>query len=147
MFWVTNSENTWWLVKFTVTLSENRVSFRDHEVMPYHTVKAVVLKPVRVVFLGQRNRVAIIVWSWSGLLVSGSSWKWFRVSSCGKQQVMVANEAIMNRWLPVSEKSLVIAIACSDAHTCGACRTESLPIRSSCWSLCWFCDRKSACRS
>ena len=36
------------LVKFVVTLSENRVSCRDREVMPKRTAEAVVFKPVRV---------------------------------------------------------------------------------------------------
>ncbi len=64
-----------------------------------------------------------------------------RVSLCGKKIVAAygSKVAIVNRCLPGFEKSLVIAIACSDARTCGVCRTGSL---LSHWS-----DRKSACRS
>ena len=97
----------------------------------------------------QKNKrpwnLAIIGWLWSGLLVSKSSWKWFRVSSRWKQQPMDADEVIRNRGLPVSDKSLVIAIAYSDARTCGACRTESLPIEL--LVTAWYCNWKSACRS
>ena len=53
----------------------------------------------------QKNKrpwnLAIIGWLWSGLLVSKSSWKWFRVSSRWKQQPMDADEVIRNRGLPV----------------------------------------------
>ncbi len=137
-----------------------RADFRANHVRSDRTAADVLYKqekPVPCWFPEPGKRVRPW-WSWSRLLVSGSPWKWFRVSSCGKRMIAayaglqvsdrespdIDCESISCQWeiasgVSDSERMCSACGSCKQKKTSWVCRFESLAVVTRAWSMTGSC--------